>query len=280
MAERASFTQDPDSDIVSCAACGLVFRERQPSPGAAVTTYAEDEYDRDRLEALFESHVELFTPRLARLRQLLGETETPPTVVEVGSFVGGFLSVAEAAGWTALGIDPGEEVGAFCREKNLLVRRGTAADVQVRRGSADVVAIWNTFDQLPDPRPTLAAARRWLRPGGVLALRVPNGYAFCRALTWLRRSPEVLRPPLLTAMAWNNLLTFPYLHGYSIETLSHLTGEFGWRPLAVDADTLTRLSDDHTAPWAAREEWLVKAAWRIVARANPNVAPWIDAYFV
>lgn len=280
LTDRASFTQDAISEIVSCAACGLVSRERQPSPVAAAEEYAADAYGRERLDALFASHVELFTPRITRLRQLIVPAVPRPTVIEVGSFVGGFLSVAETAGWIALGIDPGEEVVAFSREKNLLVRRGTAPEVSMGRGSADVVAIWNTFDQLPDPRPTLAAARRWLRRGGVLALRVPNGYAFRAALGWLHKLPNALRPPLLAAMAWNNLLTFPYLQGYSIETLTHLAGEFGWRPLAVDADTLTRLADEHTAPWAALEERMVKAAWRVVAKADANLAPWIDMYFV
>ena len=39
----------------------------------------------------------------------------------------------------------------------------------------DAVAIWNTFDQLADPRRVVNAARRRLRSGGVFALRVPNG---------------------------------------------------------------------------------------------------------
>lgn len=280
LAERADFTQDYATDIVTCAACGLVFREQQPTAQAVAKAYAHDQYGRERLEALFASHVELFAPRIARLRELIPEPSARPVVVEIGSFVGGFLSVAEKAGWTALGIDPGEEVVAFCREKNLPVRQGTATDVPVQKASADVVAIWNTFDQLPDPRPTLAAARRWLRPGGVLALRVPNGAAFRRAMGWLHRLPRPLRRPLLAAMAWNNLLTFPYLHGYSVETLTDLTGEFGWRPLAVEADTLTRLADAHTTPWGAWEERIVKAAWRGIAAGDVDLAPWLDLYFV
>src|SRR5207249_12170782 len=59
----------------------------------------------------------------------------------------------------------------FCKEHRLRVVRETLGEVQLANDSIDCVAIWNTFDQLPDPEPTVSAARRLLRTGGVLALR-------------------------------------------------------------------------------------------------------------
>jgi SAM-dependent methyltransferase len=274
LADRGKYTHDYATDIVACAACGLLFRDARPGAETAVAEYAGDYYGAERLGALFESQVELFRGRIGTLRDLVGIDQ--PLVVEVGSFVGGFLTAARELGWTAVGIDPGEEVAAFCRARGLDVRRTVAEDAPIPRGSADCVAIWNTFDQLSDPRPTLASARRWLKRDGVLVVRVPNGSCFRAAL---RHLAGPWRVPLHTALAWNNLLGFPYLYGYSAATLDRMLGDFGFVRLAVRPDTLVRLSDATTAAWAAWEERAIKAMCRLASRANADLAPWFDAYY-
>jgi hypothetical protein len=151
----------------------------------------------------------------------------------------------------------------------------------------DCVAIWNTFDQLPAPEPTVAAARALLRPGGILALRVPNGDCFRRSARWLkaRRLPRLLAGWLRAALAWNNLLAFPYLHGYSVRTLDWLLAWHGLTRFEVQGDNLPRLSDGQTLQWARWEECAIKVAWRAAASIGGAVsspgtlAPWIDLSF-
>src|SRR4029077_13201391 len=113
------------------------------------------------LEALHESQLELFRTKTSRLGRLLAP-RAKPRIAEIGSFVGGFLAAARERGWDARGIDPGDEVAEFCRAKGLAVLQATAAEAQIEEQSLDCVVIWNTFDQIPDPRPALDAARRWL----------------------------------------------------------------------------------------------------------------------
>src|SRR5207237_1935422 len=119
-------------------------------------------------------------PKAQYLRRWLACGSTVK-ILEVGSFVGGFLAAGREYGWQMLGVDPGEEVDAFCKERGLQVLPETLAEVQLEKDSIDCVAIWNTFDQLPDPAPTVTAARRLLGTGGVLALRTPSGEGFRRA---------------------------------------------------------------------------------------------------
>jgi SAM-dependent methyltransferase len=241
-----------------------------------VAEYASDHYGAERLAALFEQHLELFRSRIGALQRAILDVRRP-IAIEVGSFVGGFLTAAEELGWSAVGLDPGREVVDFCRARGLEVYRTVAEEAPIASGTADCVAIWNTFDQLPDPRPTLAAARRWLRRDGVLVIRVPNGACFGAAMRLLPRLP--LRGPLLAAMAWNNLLGFPYLYGYSVATLDRLLAGSGFVRRAVRPDTLVRLADHKTARWAGWEESIVKAAWRLAFRGDADVAPWFDAYY-
>jgi SAM-dependent methyltransferase len=289
LADRAEFTQDYATDVVACGACGLLFRNPRPTERAISRAYAADEYGADRLAALFVSQVELYRPKARALRRRLG---AGARVVEVGSFVGGFLQAGEEAGLRMLGIDPGREVAAFCRERGLRVQSAALPELTPaelpsgwRPGEIDCVAIWNTLDQLPDPQPTLAAARQLLRPGGVLALRVPNGACFRLAVRWMRRLPHPLAGWLRALMAWNNLLAFPYLHGYTPLTLDWLLSWHGFRRIGIRADTLCRLADEDTKAWAVAEERVLKLLARLAAgiqapySPDASLAPWFDACY-
>ena len=283
--ERSEFTQNYATDVVVCTGCRLVFRNPRPSTRAIAGAYATDTYGPERLRSLFESQLELFRPKVAILEQWM-EGRSERLVVEIGSFVGGFLAAARESGWEAIGIDPGEEVASFCESKGLTVLRQDVAQCEVPRNAVDCVAIWSTFDQLPSPHPTLAAVRRLLRPGGMLALRVPNGACFERAHGWTQRWPAPAAAAIRAGMAWNNLLGFPYLYGYSASTLDRLLAGYGFERVMFMPDVLTRLADEESKPWAVWEERLLKALWKaasIADRSNQprgsRLAPWFDAYY-
>lgn len=283
--ERSEFTQNYSTDVVICADCGLVFRNPRPSTRAIAAAYAADTYGPERLRTLFDSQLELFRPKAAMLeRWVSGRSDR--LVVEIGSFVGGFLAAARELGWEAIGIDPGEEVASFCESKGLTVLREDVAQCEVPANAVDCVAIWSTFDQLPSPHPTLAAVRRLLRPGGMLALRVPNGACFERAHGWTKRWPAPMATAVRAGMAWNNHLGFPYLYGYSAATLDRLLAGYGFERVMFMPDVLTRLADDESTRWAVWEERLLKSLWRAASVADTSssprgsrIAPWFDAYY-
>jgi hypothetical protein len=98
----------------------------------------------------------------------------------------------------------------------------------------------------------------------------------------LRAWRAPLRNALLATMAWNNLLSFPYLYGYSLGTLDRLTAAYGFRRVHADGDVLTRLADAQSMRWAVWEERALKAACKIAygtRRNGATAAPWIDAYY-
>lgn len=282
--DRAAFTQDEPRAIVGCRGCGLVFRHPRRDPDAVERDYARDQYGEERLRTLFATQADAYDDKLAVLARLVAGRRRP-RVLEVGSFVGAFLAAAGAAGWDAFGVDPGEEVVAFCRARGLTVQRGTIDDVALPPASLDAVAVWNTFDQIAAPRPLLAAASRMLRGGGVLALRVPNGRYFVDAVARLAGDRALVRRARLLALAWNNLIGFPYLHGYAVGTLDRLVAPHGFERIVAQPDTLVTLADDDTRAVAALEERLVKLgcrlAWRhqIPGPARLAKAPWLDVYY-
>jgi len=285
LADRISFTQDYATDIVACTSCGLLFRNPRPPKASVTAMYAHDHYDENHLTTTFDTQLDLYRSKAKLLARWLPRRH-PLRVVEVGSFVGSFLAAGKEMGWDMLGVDPGEQAVAFCKAKGLAVFRGTLPDLKVSTKSVDCVAIWNTFDKLPDPRPTLEAASRLLRPGGILTIRVPNGAYFVSALSASRRLPRWFARWLRAALAWNNFLMFPYLVGYSVSSADRMMARYYFRRLAGYTDTLVTLADPHVKWWAAQEERLIKLVCRGVASVESlrgstayGTAPWLDIYF-
>lgn len=273
--DRAAFSQDPPVRVVRCARCGLVYRNPRERAFELTEVYEDTApLDLAVLDALYENQRRSFRAQAARLERALGRTGS---VLEVASYVGGFLAAARDAGWNAEGVDVNAGATAFARDKGFQVTLGTLGDVDPAR-RFDAVAIWNVFDQLPDPRQTLREVGARLDAGGVLAVRVPNG-AFYAALRPLLRTPA--RALAVELLAQNNLLTFPYRYGFTPASLARLLRECGFAVRRVHGDTLVPVADQWTRRWAAIEERALKGLMKPIVRRLPLgewSAPWIEVY--
>lgn len=273
--ERASFTHDYLTRIVTCPGCGLLYRSPRPRADDVRSAYREERYAEHRLEQLERSQLASFR---RKARALARGLRPGARVLEAGSFVGGFLRAAEEVGLEATGLDPSEQLSRRARLRGLRVERTTLEEfARDEPGNGwEAICIWNTFDQIPDPAPVLRAAARLLSVAGVLVLRVPSGDAY-RA--WALRSDARGAAWAFPGLAWNNLIGFPYLFGHSIRSLDALLERHGFVRRAVLGDTLCTLADRDYAAWARAEEALWKAAQQLRARRRPGAAPWIDAVY-
>jgi SAM-dependent methyltransferase len=283
--ERARFTQHDPASLLACASCGLVLRWPRPRKAALRRIYARDEYAPERLAEMVASQRTLFRRKLPLLSELLGQ---PGRVLEVGSFVGGFLEEARDAGWDAIGLDPGHQLVGECRRRGLQVIEGTFEDLAERDElfAVDCLAIWNTFDQLADPRTTLDLAAVTLHEGGILALRVPHGLCFERLLAQWRSASDPDEQLLWEAcLAWNNLFSFPYLFGYTLESLRRLVTPFGFELVSARGDLLPPTECRALAGWACEEERFVRSLQLRWIEDDYGVdpqlahAPWLDVYW-
>ena len=263
--ERASFTHDYATRLLACCSCDLVYRSPRPAADSVMNAYEYERYAVERLPQMIASQRSLFRPKARSLARAL---VPGARVLEVGSFVGGFLREARELGLEAVGLDPNEQMAELSRRAGLQVVPETIEAFADRRGLPlfDAVAIWSTFDQLPRPRAALAAALRVLRPAGLLLLRFPHGACF-------RRLSGVFP---VRALAWNNLLGFPYLHGYGLRSVDALASEFWMIRESVAGDTLGPVADESYARWARLEERVVKAAQRRRWACDLSLAPWLD----
>jgi SAM-dependent methyltransferase len=274
--DRAAFSERPPVRVVRCRSCGLVYRNPQERAGELAEIYEADAgVGDDVLRALFENQRRSYRVQARRLTRI---ADAPGTGLEVGSYVGAFLDAARERGWRFEGVDVNEGASRFARGQGLAVTVGTVDDIPVTR-RFDAVAIWNCLDQLPDPRHVIRRARALLSPGGIVAVRVPNGDAYAR---WRDAADHGPASPLARAMlAHNNLLTFPYRYGFTLRSLGRLLRDSGLKVTRVYGDTLVPVADEHTRAWARLEERAVKGALRALRtlRLTPaSASPWLEVY--
>jgi SAM-dependent methyltransferase len=258
--DRVAFSQDPPWRLVACRDCGLVYRSPAERAFEVESIYARDCPAKELLQALHTTQRPAYTAQARRLSRLLS---SGATVLEVGSYVGAFLAAARDEGLTATGVDINPAVNKFTRSLGFQVSDGELQSAEGER--VDAIAIWNTFDQLSDPRGVVTAAAARLKRGGVLAIRVPNG-------DYYRKHRHKT-----TALAVNNLLTFPYRWGFTPRSLRMLLESTGFRTLATVGDVLVPTADEWTKGWARVEERVVKLAIRGVRR-SPDSQPWFEVY--
>jgi SAM-dependent methyltransferase len=274
--DRVDVAQNEPADVRVCRDCGIVVRGRGDAG-----RFQRDVYAPHVMEQMLRTYIDEFRAREPRVRPLLRDGAR---VVEVGSYVGGFLHVAAEWGWDALGLDVGEDTSHFSRTKGYPTRTASLEHCRFDEASFDGVFIWNTFEQIADPRALLAEVRRVLRPGGVLAIRTPNAlfYAMCEAFLDLQR-PRPLddHDPIVVALGHANLLGFPHLYGFSAASLDRLVESYGFtRAAHVSSRHIPPTRHRLTATARIEEEKVNEAVARLEATAGEIVAgPWFEATY-
>jgi len=165
-------------DVVRCRDCRLVYVWPQPTPAELEALYGSggyhaevDEAERRRTFARRLRQIEKLEPRRGR-------------VLDVGCSKGYFLDVARAEGWDAVGVELNAHAVDAARARGLDVRQGGLADQPFDEGSFDVVTLFDLLEHTADPRATLEACRRVLRPGGLLVVTTPNIDGLVPRVTW------------------------------------------------------------------------------------------------
>lgn len=265
--DRVAFSERPPLRLVRCRECGLVYRNPIERARELNEIYAQETPARSVLQSLHETQLPAVRDQARTLRDVLGRGGSG---LEVGSYAGAFLAAAREFDLEFEGLDINAEANEFTRSLGFAAHDGELSSFAPGR-TYDCIAIWNTFDQLADPRSAVNAARKLLAPGGVLAIRVPNGSFYAS-----RRRRQASWPRL----AQNNLLTFPYRWGFTPESLAHLLCDSQLAIRHSRGDVLVPIADEWTHRWARDEERRIKRRMLSAARRDLSSAPWFELYAV
>jgi len=158
--------------IVRCADCGMVSLPLHLAPPVAYADAADPYY------------LEQPAQRIANAHRLLSLIPVGGRLLEVGCACGFLLVAARERGFTVEGVEMSAWASQHARDAyGLDVRTGTLEGSGFPASSYDAVVMADVIEHLTEPRRTLQAIHRVLRPGGRLLLLTPDvGSALARVL--------------------------------------------------------------------------------------------------
>jgi len=218
--------------VVSCDSCGLAFTVPRLTP-EDFTLYYPSSYSAylptgrpgarrgrsigERVDALNREAIVRFGPYRRIWRRM------PGRLLDVGCGTGDLASTFAGHGWRAYGIDPSEQAALHARAAGVDALAGTLADAPWPEGHFDAIVFNHSLEHVSDPGEDLAAAARLLRPGGLLAIAVPNFDS------WHRR---------LFASAWFQLDLPRHLQHFDRDSLGALIERTDLHTVAVGASSM------------------------------------------
>ncbi len=164
--------------IVRCRRCGLIYTCPRPADHNA-TYLAEEEINAAALETHGQAKQKVFhqaLERIAVLRRCSSSFDGPGKLLDIGCGSGHFLCAAQQQGYDVTGIEPATGPARYARERfGLPVLNAAAETCTLPAETFDVVTAWDVIEHVADPRSLLGCGARWLKPGGIMALRFPAG---------------------------------------------------------------------------------------------------------
>lgn len=223
--------------VVRCPGCGLVYLNPMPDPEDIAGVYSAEYYRnenatedtslgyRDYLK--LRDHHEFVADEL--LRPL--KDARPGTVLDVGCGMGTMLGRFRELGWDAYGVDVSPYATSYARDElGLRVVTGSVEEAGLPEGFFDLVTVVHVIEHLPDPRGTLEALHRLVKPGGIAVIATHD----IRGL-W----PRIVRG------RWRHLNIPEHLYFFSRSSLNRMLEEAGFRTFRItETATLAAVTSD------------------------------------
>ena len=202
-----------------CPACGSAVVARSVTPASIRRRYEVEYPRRFPHERVAEIRVRLFDAILEHLQGLGGKGR----LLDVGCGGGRLLASAGQRGWCSLGVDLSHDACEVTRQAGAAAIQAEGAALPFSDGAVDAVSFINALDHVPDPLAALGEARRVLRPGGHLVIRISNA-DFHRP--WIRLLTSL--GPLIRWWGWDGYPIF-HLYAFTAGGLRSLVERAGFR---------------------------------------------------
>jgi len=220
-----------DGTIYSCRSCRLQWADCQHPKGGCSQNSINIHYQSpDSIDILeYEPYKQFFSFIEGRFGQ-----KKEISILDVGCGNGNFLRWAINFGYKCEGIEIDKKFRKVIPDDVLPYVSFTAAEhYQLESDTKfDVVTFWDCFEHVQDPFRLINRLKRYLRPGGIVYVRVNNRrdiYNFSTDVL-LQIWPRVGRKQLRQCFGFNNV---PYAHlwNFSYKGMSELLRTNGWKIL-------------------------------------------------
>lgn len=170
--ERGLFVKDGFRHV-QCPNCRMIY------VSLILREDVMDQYWREELAwmAVLNSSPQMELDRLKYrygLELVAGRVGPERRLLDVGSGPGGFVRLAEEAGWrtTALELNAESSNKLASDGFQVIVKHLEMSDLP--SAGFDLISFWEVLEHMADPKTVLAEARRLLAPGGLILILVPN----------------------------------------------------------------------------------------------------------
>lgn len=197
--------------------------------------------------------------RWGRQLEVILRFKTQGSLLDIGCSSGGFLAFLKDAPWQLTGIEASATTAAKARAVtggNIFT--GDVMDAVFADESFDVVTCSDVLEHLYEPRAVFERVSRWLKPGGIFYVFVPN------IQSWEARA---FRP------FWFGLDLPRHLHHFSVESLAALAKSAALRQVHMATPCGCYL-EQSTSLWlnhVSRHAGLSRLRWNL---SGPAHLPW------
>lgn len=205
--------------VVKCRRCGLMRTNPRPTQVTMGYYYPDDyaphqTFDVGTDTGRARSAVERLARRLIRFNTQCLPPLPPGRMLEVGCGSGSFLHKMAAAGWQVEGMEFSPRAAQAAAALGYRIHIGALETAPEPAAGYDVIAGWMVLEHLHRPVDALLRLGRWIKPGGWLAISVPNAAAL---------EFRVFKD------CWYALQLPTHLFHYTPRTLERVLHHGGWR---------------------------------------------------
>ncbi len=175
--EKEPLIRQGEWRVLRCKRCGLGVLDPHPD-----SRELSDLYQKHYLEDLYGVGFEVGSVGMKkRLSQethrirFFRRAKRTGRLLDIGCGMGYFLAACRNWGYEVEGMDISEDSAAYIRDHlNIAVAVGTLDNIDYPQATFDVITMWHFLEHARDPRLYLQKTQKWLNPGGILVVDVPN----------------------------------------------------------------------------------------------------------
>ena len=161
--------RDEQYMLMRCTECAIVWLHDPPSPGQMHLHYT------DAYHKIISAGGDNSPHRWHDRKATLAQHKQSGTLLDMGCSSGSFLESLKGQPWKLYGIEMSAE-GARTAEarSGAEVFVGDIPDAPFAPQSFDVISCFDVLEHLYEPKRVLDCVARWLKPGGIFYVLVPN----------------------------------------------------------------------------------------------------------
>jgi len=209
-------------NVVKCKTCGLMRTNPRPTQDSIGFYYPETYGPWTPVPKNKSAVISRPLPAWKQIIKdlILGKplALTPPLppgkMLEIGCGNGSFMHSMAIKGWRVQGIESSQKAGEAIKELGYPVYIGPLESAPAPKEPVDLIVGWHVLEHLHHPLQSLKMMKTWLKPGGCLALSMPNTASF--EFKWFMHRWYALHLP-------------NHLYHFDPKTVENLLKASGWK---------------------------------------------------